>query len=435
MDVEQTILRFADVLRATERQPPDAMRDYQRGLLDKLLAHAARNVPFYRKRGLEPDAGRFDSIPVLTRRDVQKNFGALKSTAVPPYAGQVEESMTSGSTGAPLRFLHEKLHDAASGSQSERVYDWWGIDGRKTLATFMSTYNPLSKAPTVRTDGWRPGVPGGVRHVLELMHDIDAQLDWLTTTGADYLFGRGGAHFVALARRAEERAMTMHFARALSTGGPVHERARTMTRRVFRAEICDLYGASETGLIAGQCPDCGFYHTCDETAVVEVLRDDGAPCTEGEIGRVVVTPLYLYSMPLLRYAPGDYAMRGPALAACGRGLGSLKDIQGRTRSVFVLADGRLIHPYANASKLSELFGYQQIQILQTAVDELEIHYVPAAGPEPDLAAVQDFVATYFDESLKMRLVKTDRLPAAANGKFEETRSLVAERLESDVPSA
>src|SRR5690606_18704074 len=128
MDVEQTILRFADVLRATERQPREVMRDYQRGLLDKILAHAARNVPFYRKRGLGTDAGRFNSIPVLTRRDVQKNFEALKSTAVPPYAGAVEESMTSGSTGAPLRFLHEKLHDAASGSQSERLYDWWGID-------------------------------------------------------------------------------------------------------------------------------------------------------------------------------------------------------------------------------------------------------------------------------------------------------------------
>ena len=44
--------------------------------------------------------------------------------------------------------------------------------------------------------------------------------------------------------------------------------------------------------------------------VVEVLRADGSACAPGETGRVVVTNLHNFAMPMIRYELGDQAAFG-----------------------------------------------------------------------------------------------------------------------------
>ena len=61
-----------------------------------------------------------------------------------------------------------------------------------------------------------------------------------------------------------------------------------------------------------------------------MLDGQGKPCGVGEIGRVVVTPLSNFAMPLIRYDVGDTAEVGPP-CACRRGLPVLTRIIGRDR--------------------------------------------------------------------------------------------------------
>src|SRR5436305_5091145 len=91
----------------------------------------------------------------------------------------------------------------------------------------------------------------------------------------------------------------------LSFGTVVDEETREICRTHFGAEIVDTYGAEEIGHLAAQCRQCGEYHVSAEAVLLEVLRPDGSLAREGEIGRVVVTSLYNYAMPLIRYELGD----------------------------------------------------------------------------------------------------------------------------------
>jgi phenylacetate-CoA ligase len=425
------VLRFRDVLLATERLQPDVIRSQQRSLLDKLLQHCQAHVPFYGSKLrsiLRPGVTfteAWNEIPLLRRDVVQEKVDELRARALPPLAGKVQEGKTSGSTGRALRYFHEELLDIASAAQTDRAFEWWSLNGKKPLATFMSIYTGLDKAEgVVRSGGWRIGVPGGKRHIMELMVDIDRQLDWLKRVRPSYLFARGGRHIVELATRAEERNERIRFDRIVSGSSPMVPEAIPLARRVFRSRIADMYGASETGLIACSCPDCGLMHGCDETVIVEVLRDDGSACGEGETGRVVLTPLYAYAMPLLRYEIGDYATRGPNVAPCGRGLSTLVSIAGRYRNAFFLRDGRVIHPYA-ASRFAEVLSFRQIQFVQTDYEELEIRYVPRdPNAKPVLADVEKFVRESFDASFRTVLKPMDEFEVPPNGKFEETLSLV-----------
>ena len=77
--------------------------------------------------------------------------------------------------------------------------------------------------------------------------------------------------------------------RLLFTGAEMlSPHARQTYEQVFRCPVIDFYGAHEAGHIACQCRSCGLYHTCDDSIIVEVLRD-GQPAGPGEDGEIVVT--------------------------------------------------------------------------------------------------------------------------------------------------
>src|SRR5690606_7290 len=101
----------------------------------------------------------------------------------------------------------------------------------------------------------------------------------------------------------------------------------------------------ETGLLAPQVETASSYLVQSESAIVEVLREDGSPCEPGEIGRVVVTTLQDLLRPLVRYEVGDYAELGsPPEPGSERlaGFPRLRRIVGRQRSMVRLPDGRCI---------------------------------------------------------------------------------------------
>src|SRR6202012_3802852 len=85
------------------------------------------------------------------------------------------------------------------------------------------------------------------------------------------------------------------------------------------------------------------YHVQSEMLIAEVLRDDGTPCAPGEIGRLVLTDLCNFGMPMIRYEINDYAEVG-ALCDCGRGLPVLTRIMGRRRNMALDPDGRMFWP-------------------------------------------------------------------------------------------
>src|SRR3546814_10844500 len=93
---------------------------------------------------------------------------------------------------------------------------------------------------------------------------------------------------------------------------------RRLCRDVWGLKIADLYSTQEAGYLALQCPEHEHYHVQSEAVLLEVLDEEDRPCRPGEVGRVVVTPLTNFAMPMIRYAVGDLDEVG-APCPCGRG--------------------------------------------------------------------------------------------------------------------
>jgi phenylacetate-CoA ligase len=428
--VHQLVRAFGRTLAQTEWLSPQDLSAYQSPLLCKLLSHARQTTDFYRDRfdfdvtsPSEVEMA-WSAIPVITRAEAVENRRRLTSRSAPPEAGATHQGETSGSTGYPFSYLRSEISTVAAQALNERMMRWWGIDGSKAMARISFDRRGNAPPPAgALLSGWHTGHPSAAQHVLSTAADVEAQVDWLAARQPDYLSSYSSLlKEIALASR--RLGKMLKFDLLLSFGTVVDEETREICRTHFGAEIVDTYGAEEIGHLAAQCRQCGEYHVSAEAVLLEVLRPDGSLAREGEIGRVVVTSLYNYAMPLIRYELGDLAQAGSERARCRRGLPSLHHILGRYRNVFRFPNGRIISPSAVRFGLKEL-PLRQVQIVQLDMGRIEIRWVPDGSGRPiDLAAVTERIRTVLGEPIEVSLRMVEMVERSPSGKFEDCVSLV-----------
>lgn len=423
------VLQFRDVLAETERLSFDELQAYQRKLIEPLLRHARQHVPFYAQRlasvfpGGKLDLSRFHEIPILTRAQAQVNVKVLAANDLPPHVGAVETEETSGSTGRPFMHRRNQLVTIANLGLTDRVLRWWDFDGNKTMATFISRHPERAPPPNgVTVIGWRTGF-SGTHHLIDMWADTDVQIDWLLERRPHYLTAYSST-LLALAERVRRRGISLRFERINSVATAMSDEIRQVCREVFGAGPIDQYGAQEVGLIACECPVCRHYHVSTEAMRVEILRDDGTPCSPGETGRVIITAFYNYAMPFIRYEIGDYAVAGPSKVKCPIKLLTLTRVLGRYRNTFTLKDGRIIYPYVTIGRFRDFIPFEQVQVVQTDYDAIEVRYVPLSEAKADETGLQAYLREAIDPSFSVRAVVVDEIPRSASGKFEDFLSLV-----------
>jgi phenylacetate-CoA ligase len=421
---------FGRTLAETEWLSPEKLRLYQAPLIAKLLRHARETTDFYRGRFDfdldDPDAieRHWPSIPILTRAEAVTNCERLFSRFLPPEAGKVRAGETSGSTATPLRYRENNLTFTANQALTERMMRWWKVDGAQPCARIMLDREGKLPNEGATLYGWHSAHPRALCHTLPSTTDVETQTQWLAAHKAPYLMTYPSlAREIALACR--HSGLELKYALVCSFGMLVDQEVRDLCRSVFGADIADTYGSMEAGHFAAQCPQCGEYHVSAEVARVEVLRDDGSPARCGEIGRVIVTPLYNYAMPLLRYEIGDLAEAGPEHARCRRGLPSLRRILGRYRNVFRFRDGKIRSASSERYRLREFLPLKQVQIVQLDLDRIEIRWVSDGTERPlDLAALTEQVRSVLQQPVEVSVREVDSIERSRSGKFEDCISLV-----------
>ena len=208
----------------------------------------------------------------------------------------------------------------------------------------------------------------GKAAALPAQTDVAEQVRWLVQRDPDYLLIYPTA-LAALLRQLQQHDLKLPSLREVRTVAEVlSDATRDLCREVLGVPIVDIYSASELGNIALQCPQSGLYHVQSESLLVEILDGNGAPCLPGEVGRVVVTTLHGFAMPLLRYELRDYA-EVAAACPCGRGLPSLRRILGRTRNLMRTPLGEDLWP------LGLLNDYHWAPIRQYQVAQLELDHI------------------------------------------------------------
>jgi phenylacetate-CoA ligase len=245
------------------------------------------------------------------------------------------------------------------------------------------------------------------------------QADWLSRCNPAYLLTHP-SNALALADACERRGIALPGLREVRTLGEVCEPAvRDACRRSWGVPVTDIYTTQEAGYLALQCPGQEHYHVQSETARVEILDGEGRPCRPGEVGRVVVTPLHSFAMPLLRYEVGDFAEVGEP-CPCGRGLAVIRRILGRSRNLLQLPDGRRMWPSLGLARMRGIAPVRQIQVVQRTPDRLEARLAAdRALTKAEEEALGRFLCASVGHDFEIVLRYFDEIPRGASGKYED----------------
>lgn len=425
-----SLLALLFQLERTQWLPPAELRALQDRQLAELLRHAWETVPYYREcwqtafdpaQPLTPEG--FARLPLLTREQLRDRYADLQSARAPREHGQHGHLRTSGSTGTPLRILNTQINDLLWSAITLRDHAWHGRDlGGKLAAIRQGVQAEV-------TPGWGPAtdslVETGPCVLLPVNTPVNAQLEWLAREQPDYLLSHP-SNIAELARQSLARGLRLPRLREVRTSGEMlPEGLRELCRDAWDVPVTDMYSANETGYIALQCPAGTRYHVQAESVLVEVIDAAGQPCAPGGIGRVVVTSLQNFAMPLVRYEIGDYAEVG-APCPCGRGLPVLERIVGRVRNMLVLPSGERAWPAFALRALMDEIPLLQHQFVQKSLDLIEARLVTAAP----LSAAQEnrlreHLLAKLPPGFRMDFVYCETIPRSAGGKFEDLISEVA----------
>ncbi|MCW8958745.1 MAG: phenylacetate--CoA ligase family protein, partial [Gammaproteobacteria bacterium] len=211
---------------------------------------------------------------------------------------------------------------------------------------------------------------------------------------------------------------------ARSLGEALPDGLREICHDAWGVEVTDVYSTTELGYLAFQCPEHEHYHIQSESAIVEILDNEGQPCQPGEVGRVIVTPLHNYATPLIRYEVGDYAELGEP-CSCGRGLPVIRHIQGRYRNLVTLPSGTLRYPRLGIQDLYEIAPIDQFQAIQHSLESIELKVVvPRPLSESERTALLRHFSQAIGNEFHYTLNEVDALHRSPGGKYEEFISAI-----------
>ncbi|MDT0344058.1 phenylacetate--CoA ligase family protein [Streptomyces litchfieldiae] len=303
----------------------DELAALQRERLPQVLQWAAKS-PFYQAKlgpaGPPTDPGRFDALPTTVKTELRDNypFGML---AVPPTElATYHES--SGSTGRPTPSYYTEADWLDLAERFARK--WVGIGASDTLLV-RTPYAMLLTGHLAHAAARLKGatvVPGDNRslampyaRVVRALADLDVTMTWSMPT--ECLLWAAAAR--ALGHSPEHDFPAL---RALFVGGePLSPARRARIGRLWGVPVVEEYGSTETGTLAGECPE-GRLHLWADRLLVEVCDPATGRITREGAGQLVVTPLYRQAMPLLRYNLEDSVEVSYDPCACGWVLPTVK---------------------------------------------------------------------------------------------------------------
>jgi phenylacetate-CoA ligase len=356
-------------------------------------------------------------LPFLDRRVIARQ--GLDAFLTVEKTGLIDV-MTSGSTGTPGHFLRHKLEEAEYSARWWRVYSAFGCSAWDSQINVAIVSKPDRAGPItfLRRIGVLP-------RIERLASDAPPEevLQRVRALSPPILTGYAGA-IEALAEHVLATGARVRPPRAVfCTAMEVTDRCLELAEEAFQAPAVDVYVTNEFGVIAWSCPARrNVLHVNDDAFVVEVVAPDGTPVPPGTLGELVVTSLGLSAMPLIRYRMGDMAARLSETCGCGRGLGLLTRVHGRTAHAIRRPSGALI----TTPLITSLFGraaahtwVRRFQVREEPGRHLRF-LVDARRPPSEVQrhTLTEIVESSVGADFEIAIELVDQIPMAPNGKLQ-----------------
>ena len=191
------------------------------------------------------------------------------------------------------------------------------------------------------------------------------------------------------------------------------------TRAVISRAFGDIpmrsrYSNEENGVLGQDEGINNVFIINEADYIIEILDEEGNEVKDGIQGRVVITDLFNYAMPMIRYDTGDFAAI-EIKEINGRKKRCLTSFSGRKVDVIFNTDGEALSPHTITNNMWLFPDVTQFQIVQIG----EKQYRLKLNVPQDFARIDEVVELmkqFLGKNAEITVEKVEEIPVLASGK-------------------
>ncbi len=337
--------------------------------LSNIIDHATRTTKFYREFQNKP----FYEFPVINKSIINEKYEDFVSKLY--LDKKVHTMSTSGSTGTPFTVMqnfskrsrviaelklfgelcgyrsHEKmvfLRILSEKTQKSKVVEW-----AENIYRIDSTY--LSKK------NMREANEFIMNKNIEAIISYGSTFDYLV----DFIQDKGYCSN-------DYKVKTI-----IAGGEAISINTRKKLKLIFgdKCNIVSRYSNMEMGILGqDSCIGSGFLLNHGSYFFECLKYDNDKPAENGEVGRIVITDLFNYAFPLIRYDTGDTGIMEYGKNSWSK----IKEIYGKQRDVIFNTKGEPVSPVTLSVFMWGVKGIKQWQFIQEGKGDycLKINGIP-----------------------------------------------------------
>jgi len=421
------IKKAEQILKGIQTQSDQAFEAYVEKKKNEIVAYHIQNNSFYSNLVKDTNVADWNSIPIMTKRDLQKPLQDRLSAGY--NLKNVYINKTSGSSGDPFIFAKDYVCHALTWAVIKNRFGWYGLDFNSSKqARFYGI--PLDKKGYYK-ERFKDFLSSRFRFSVFDLSDtaFEGCIKKFKSTPFDYLNGYTSSigQFAKYLQRKDLVLKTMcpTLKACVATSEMLFDADKLRMEQQFGVPVINEYGASELDLIAFQNLE-NEWQINSETLYVEILDDNNQVLPLGEEGRIVITSLFNQAHPFIRYDIGDIGILSEK-STIKKPI--LKKLIGRTNDMAVLPSGKkaagLTFYYITKSIIEDDGQVKEFIIQQIKPDTFKIIYVGVEVlSEEKMQQIRDEMIRYLEPNLIILFECQDVLERSKSGKLKQFSSLI-----------
>jgi phenylacetate-CoA ligase len=393
-----------DIINILEHYNSEAANTKRANHLNNLLAHAIKTTDYYKNSHYKT----LKDFPVINKNIIRVHKNEFISKAL--INKKNYKITTSGSTGVPLEIIQDKNKKTRNTADTLYFSKKAGFKLGYRILYLRIWYENLKKHSVV---AWIQNIypinvlelnDGYLSNLLETIKADTSNKGWLG-------YASGFETLCNYLDRIHAKPMQVKVKSIIAISENLNDYTKQSMAKYFNAPVVSRYSNWENGIIAQQKVDGSDTFDINWASFyIELLQfDKDKPAKSGELGRIIITDLFNYALPMIRYDTGDIGIMdfttSPPI---------LKKVEGRNSdSIFDTKGHRLSNLIV--SGIAKYKGLLQGQLIQESKNEYLLKLNIEKEFCQEIEIIDEF-KSYLGSDSDLKVEYVNDIPLLASGK-------------------
>ena len=378
-----------------------------------LIRHAVNTTEFYRNIGVE---GILEDFPVISKSLIRSKREAFISDVI--NENERIPAITSGSTGTPFKVFHDQNKKNRNTADTLFFANRAGYEVGQRLI-YLKIWAEEKMASTLHYKLQNLVPVDVIKLDDEVITSLIAEIEKGTETYSILGYVSALESICKYLDRTHGRKISANIASIITMSESLTPYVKEKMEFYFGTEVHSRYSNLENGILAQQVPGSeGRFLINTASYIVEIMQmESDEPVKQGQPGRIVVTDLYNFAMPMIRYDTGDVGVLSNVSDPYGNLY--LEKVEGRKLDLLYNTTGDVVSSYImykNMWKYTEIKQYQLIQ-------EGQREYIFKINIDGNFDKEDQLIGEYkkyLGDDANFKIEYVDEIPLLASGKRKKT---------------